>query len=51
MKRLAEFLEDADGRLSSTRLAFLAWALGTLAAWVVSSFTHQQLQVIPDSVI
>lgn len=49
--RLAEFLQDADGALSSTRLAFLAWVFGILGAWGFSSVQAAALQPVPDSVL
>jgi len=33
MNKLAEFFQDNEGGLSATRLAFLLWTIGVLAAW------------------
>jgi hypothetical protein len=50
MNKLSEFLQDEDGSLSATRLAFLTWVFGALTTWVVSSYNHQKMQEIPQSV-
>lgn len=50
MNKLAEFLQDGDGRLSSTRLGLLLWIIGILVVWIITSVTHNALQKIPESV-
>jgi hypothetical protein len=46
-----QFLQEDNGSFSSSRLAFLLWAIGTLLVWVVVSYKLNSLQVIPESVI
>lgn len=36
--KLSEFLQQQDGALSVTRLAFAVWILGALIVWSVASF-------------
>jgi hypothetical protein len=50
MSQMSEFLEDAEGGFSATRLGFLAWLFGVLVAWVAASVSHRALQPIPESV-
>lgn len=50
VSKLAEFLEDGDGSLSSTRLAFLLWAIGVLVVWIIASVEKKTLQPIDSSV-
>ena len=49
MPHISEFLEEADGGFSATRLGLLAWLFGVLAAWVAAS-TRTGAQPIPESV-
>lgn len=46
---VAQFFEDGDGNLSSTRLGFLLWTVGVLAVWVSASL-HGHMAEIPTSV-
>lgn len=50
MKKSLQFFKDDNGELSSTRLAFLAWAIGVLVVWIISSLTTGSLQKIDDSI-
>jgi hypothetical protein len=43
MNRLLEFVQEENGGFSSTRLAFLIWALGVLAVWIIASVTAQPI--------
>lgn len=45
------FLQDGDGNLSSTRLAFLLWAVGVLAVWMIVSVKSGALATVPQEVI
>lgn len=45
-----EFLQEASGCLSCTRLGFLVWVIGTLVVWAVCSFKTGTLLEIPSSV-
>jgi hypothetical protein len=45
-----QFLQGDNGDFSSSRLAFLLWAIGVLIVWCVSSFKKGSLVCIPDSV-
>jgi hypothetical protein len=49
--KLQSFLEDNSGGFSSTRLAFLLWAVGALVAWLVVSIRAESLQSLDNSVI
>ncbi len=50
--RFLEFFQESNGRLSSTRLAFLLWAIGVLVTWMFDSMiTSHELQEIPPSII
>mgnify|MGYP001589205295 CR=1 FL=1 len=51
--KINEFLQDSSGSFSSTRLAFLAWAFGSLVVWVWVSLTSSPpvLHPIPQEVI
>jgi hypothetical protein len=46
-----EFLSEANGKFSATRLIMVFWALGTLALWGYVSFKATKLSDIPDSVV
>lgn len=50
MNKNSGFLQDDNGNLSSTRLAFLLWVVGVLLIWGVSSLKSGDLKNIPDSV-
>jgi len=45
------FLQEKEGVLSSTRLAFILWVAAVLIVWVVVSVKALALQAIPESVI
>jgi hypothetical protein len=47
----AEFLQEDNGGLSSTRLAFLLWVVGVLVVWIVGSLKAGELQSIDNSII
>lgn len=51
MNRLGQFFEDEEGHLSSTRLAFLAWALGMLFVWGSISIQNGKLAEIDNTEI
>lgn len=51
MKRLGEFFQEQNGSFSSTRLAFLLWAIGVLAVWIVISIRGGAIQPLPESLI
>ena len=46
-----QFLQDGQGVFSSTRLAFLLWAIGVLAVWMIESLHAGNLAHIDESVI
>jgi hypothetical protein len=46
-----QFFQESNGRLSSTRLAFLLWAIGVLVTWMSNSLTTGELHPIPESII
>jgi hypothetical protein len=48
--KFVEFLQEKSGCLSSTRLGFLVWVIGTLIVWAVCSFKTGILLEIPSSV-
>lgn len=50
MQRLAEFLQDPDGRLSSNRIIYIAWSLSVLIVWTGASIYQGALAEIPTSV-
>lgn len=50
MNRLSEFFQEANGTLSATRLAFLAWVFVVLTIWGIDSFRSQKMENIPESV-
>lgn len=45
------FFQDADGNLSSIRLAFLLWAAGVLVVWIIMSLKGTKLADIPPEVL
>lgn len=49
--KIEEFLQQEDGGFSSTRLAFLIWAVGVLVIWIISSLKNSALQPIDSTVI
>lgn len=51
MSRLGEFFQEANGSFSSSRLAFLLWAIGTLVVWILTSVKAGALQPIPESAL
>lgn len=51
MNNPLEVLHDADGSLSSTRLAFLLWALGPLVVWAWVCIRSGAVVPIDGSVI
>ncbi len=46
---ILQFLEEDNGTLSSTRLAFLLWVVGVLVIWTDASWHAHALQAIPSS--
>lgn len=49
--KIEEFLQEENGGFSSTRLAFLLWAVGVLIIWIINSAKSGILQPIDGSVI
>ncbi len=45
------FLQDSTGNFSSTRLAFLVWAIGVLACWAYVVVKSLALPPIPTEVV
>jgi len=43
--------EKKSGKLSSTRLVFVFWGLGSLIAWLAVSYNSRSLVEFPQSVI
>jgi len=41
--RLLEFVEEDNGGLSATRLAFLLWTIGVLIVWIIDSLRQGTL--------
>lgn len=49
---LSKFIKESKtGKLSSSRLLVLAWGLGTLIVWIVTSIYKQELQPLPESIV
>ena len=46
MKIFSQFLQDEDGSLSATRLAFLTWVIGVLVVWIIASCSHSPVQML-----
>jgi hypothetical protein len=42
-----DFFKDESGKYSSTRLAFLAWVLGTFLVWAILSMKNMKLEIMP----
>jgi hypothetical protein len=51
MTKISSFLKDNSGGFSSTRLAFLLWAVGTLGMWLYICLTNGELAAIDNSII
>lgn len=49
--KIEEFLQKENGGFSSTRLAFLLWAVGVIIIWIVNSAKSGILQPVDGSVI
>lgn len=47
--KIYEFFKDNNGNLSSTRLAFLIWAIGVLGVWMYVSIKLGSLQPLDNS--
>ncbi|MFH1861043.1 MAG: hypothetical protein ABH870_08575 [bacterium] len=44
--KILQFLQDEKGILSSTRLAFLIWAIGMFVVWaIVSIYNHKLMEI------
>ncbi len=53
---LSKFIKESKtGKLSSSRLLVLAWGLGTLIVWIVTSIIStlngEGLQALPESIV
>lgn len=48
---MIEFLREGNGRLSSTRLLFLAWSFTVLIVWTVVSIKKMDLAAPPWEVV
>lgn len=48
--RLLEFVEENNGSLSATRLAFLLWVIGVLVVWIVDSLRSGTPQSVTGDV-
>ena len=53
---LSKFIKESKtGKLSSSRLLVLAWGLGTLVVWIVTSIIStlngEGLQPLPESIV
>ena len=51
MHRITEFFKDDAGALSSMRLIFIVWSLGTLAVWSVVAIHTGTVPDVPTGVI
>ena len=51
MNRLLQIFEEANGRLSSTRIAFVLWSLIILGVWTVLSLRNGQMQAFDMSIV
>jgi hypothetical protein len=49
--KFSQFFQDGSGSYSSTRLAFLLWAMGVLTVWVYESITTYTLAQIDTTVV
>ena len=49
--KFIEILQDDNGKLSATRLAFLLWSFGVFTIWAYLSMITQSLMVIPITVV
>ncbi|HSY26997.1 MAG TPA: hypothetical protein VK832_05810 [Burkholderiaceae bacterium] len=50
MQNVVGFLQDGNGNLSATRLAFLLWAIGVFGVWAWVSIHTNTLMPIDPSV-
>jgi len=48
--RLLEFVEEDNGGLSATRLAFLLWTIGVFIVWIIDSLRQGTLQVVTGDI-
>lgn len=48
--QVSEFLQEAEGGFSATRLVFIIWSLGALLMWMVMSFYKGTLQPVDPAV-
>lgn len=44
---MLDFFRDESGKFSSTRLAFLVWALGAFIIWAIVSMKNWSLAGLP----
>jgi|TARA_R110000824_G_scaffold20545_15_gene77438 hypothetical protein len=50
-KQLSDLLKEDSGKLSSTRLAFMAWSLIVLATWAIVSYQSGELIKLDNSIV
>jgi hypothetical protein len=50
MNKFGQFLQEANGQYSATRLSFLAWVFGVLIVWSSGSFYNKKMLEVPSSV-
>ena len=49
--KILEFVQDGSGALSSTRLAFLLWAIVVLFVWAYTCITTGKIVTVDWSVV
>jgi hypothetical protein len=49
--KLRDLIEEPNGKLSTTRLNFLAWSIAVCALWCFISAKTLTFQAIPESVV
>lgn len=51
-KEVSSFIQEKNGKFSSSRLLLLVWGVGVLIVWGYSTFKNGgSLQAIPESVV
>ena len=51
IRKLQEFLSEANGQFSSIRLVLLTWGLGVFAVWAFLSVKGAELQHLDSSIV
>jgi len=51
IRKLQEFLSEANGQFSSIRLVLLAWGLGVLGVWTYLSIRNKTIQPVDNGIV